>query len=102
MREETENPFTLDPIFNSPVERPREIEISEIYIDEEIQTKWSKDNITAYTFQTEPFPVRAPSESNRYELKRFYEFIPEELLKSKKEENEFLEENRIKYPQLNM
>ena len=102
MREETENSFTLDPILSSPIEGPRETEISEIYIDEEIQTKWSKNNIMAYTFQTEPFPVKAPSETNRYDLKRFYEYIPEELLKSNKEEHKFLEENRINYPQLNI
>ena len=102
MREEADNSFTLDPILSNPVERPREKEISEIYIDEETQAKWAKENLTAYNFQTEPFPIRALSETNRYELKRFYEYIPEEMFKSKKEENKFLEEKRIVHPQLSM
>ena len=85
MREESESTFILDPLFNSPspqndgnqessedTDRAREVEISEIYIDEESQIEWSKNNLTANTFQTEPFPVRALSETNRYELKNFY------------------------------
>ena len=106
MREEAENSFTLDPIFNSPIEgenqEPREITISDIYIDEETQAKWSKENLTANTLPTEPFPVRAPSETNRYELRRFYEFIPEVMFRIKKEEEKFLEEKRVIFPQLSM
>ena len=64
MRERTYDSFTLDPTFNNPVEAPRETTISEIYINEESQTKWSKEYLMAYNFQTKPFPIRALSETN--------------------------------------
>ena len=115
MREESESTFLLDPLFNSPspqdngnqessedTDRARETEISELYIDEESQIEWSKNNLTANTFQTEPFPVRALSETNRYELKNFYEFIPEKMFDIKKEEEEFLEAKKDDFPLLEM
>ena len=42
------------------------------------------------------------SETNRYDLKRFYEYIPEEVLKNKEQEHKFLEEKRVEYPHLQM
>ena len=97
MWEESENTFLLDPLFNSPstqdngnqessedTDRARETEISELYIDEEFHAEWSKTNLTANTFPIEPFPVKAPSETNRYELSNFYEFIPEKMFDIKK------------------
>ena len=84
------------------METQRATTISEIYIDDENQTNWSKKHLTAHDFKTEPFPIRALSETNRYELKRFYEYIPEEILNSKKHEQEFLEEKRLDYPHLQM
>ena len=61
-----------------------EVMISKIYIDDETLAQWSKENLMAYTFPIEPFPVRAPSETNRYEVRRFYEFLAEEMRKIKK------------------
>ena len=58
--------------------------------------------MTANIFQTEPFPVRALSETNRYELRNFYEFIPEKMLEIKKEEEEFLETKKDDFPLLEM
>merc|ERR1712030_249190 len=53
--------------------------LSKIYIDDETLAQWSKENLMAYTFPIDPFPVRAPSETNRYEMKRFFEYIPEKM-----------------------
>ena len=69
MRERANEEFELDPTFNNPAEVHRDTVITEIYIDEENQTKWSKKYLMAYNFQTEPFPIRALSETNRYDLK---------------------------------
>ena len=54
----------------------------------------------AYTFPIDPFPVRAPSETNRYEVRRFYEFLPEKMRKIKNEEKEFFDEESCTYPNL--
>jgi len=100
MRNRDDGEFILDPTFNSPAEAPRNTLISEIYIDEENQTKWSKKYLMAYNFKTEPFPIRTLSETNRYDLKRFYKYIPKEILKNKEQEHKFLAEKRVKYPQV--
>ena len=79
MRDKNDGEFILNPTFNNPAEAPRETIISEIFIDEENQTKWSRKHLTAHDFKIEPFPTRALSETNRYDLRRFYEYIPEEV-----------------------
>ena len=87
-----ENIETHRPLLSSsnPTDRGNQetnrVVISKIYIDDETLAQWSKENLMAYTFPIEPFPVRAPSETNRYEVRRFYEFLPEEMRKIKKEE----------------
>ena len=97
---ETHRPLLSNP--NRENQETNEVVISKIYIDDETLAQWSKENLMAYTFPVEPFPVRAPSETNRYETRRFYEFIPEEMRKIKKEEKEFFEEESIRYPQLEL
>ena len=74
--------------------------LSKIYIDDETLAQWSQENLMAYTFPIDPFPVRAPSETNRYEVRRFYEFLPEKMRKIKKEEKEFFDEESLTYPNL--
>ena len=78
----------------------KEETISKLYINDEILAEWSKENLTAFAFPIDYPPIRALSETNRYELKRFHTFIPEELLKTKTEEEEFYEEFSELYHQL--
>ena len=49
----------------------------------------------ATTLPLEPFPVRVPSETNRYEVTNFYEFVPEKMFEIKQEEENFLEVQKI-------
>merc|ERR1712074_172289 len=72
--------------------------IEKLYIDDENLAQCSQENLMAYTFPIDPFPVRAPSETNRYEMKRFFEYIPEKMRKVKKEEQEFFDEISSSYP----
>ena len=90
--EELQSVFMLDPLLNSSRHQEednhrdalgsseiREVEISELYINDDFQAEWSKTNLMATTIPIEPFPVRVPSETNRtwYEVTNFYEFVPE-------------------------
>ena len=78
----------------------KEKTISKLYINEEILAEWAKENLTAFAFPIEYPRIRALSEVSRYELKRFHTFIPEELLKTQTEEEEFYEEFNELYQQL--
>jgi len=42
--------------------------ISKLFIDDKNLAQWSQDNLMATTFPIDPFPVRVPSETNRYEM----------------------------------
>ena len=80
---------------NIEIQRPmlttsNQTTISKIFIDDETLAQWSQDNLMAYTFPIDPFPVRAPSETNRYEMKRFFDHIPEKMRKIKKKNKSFL------------
>ena len=77
MRNETADELLLDPTLQI-------IKMSEIYIDDDNLSKWAKEHLTAHEFEIEPAPVKALSENNRYEIKRYYEYIPEEVFRSKK------------------
>ena len=103
----------LDPLMNSPrpreednhIDAPgssetREVEISELYINDDFQAEWSKTNLMATTLPLEPFPVRVPSETNRCEVTNFYEFVPEKLFEIKQEEENFLEVQKGNFPSL--
>ena len=74
--------------------------ISKLYINDEILAEWSKKNLTAFPFPINNPPTRALSEPSRYELKRFHTYIPEKLLESEIEEEEFYEEFKPNYDQL--
>ena len=74
--------------------------MSKLFIDDKNLAQWSRENLMATTFPIDPFPVRAPSEANRYEMKRFFEYIPEKLRHENKEEQEFLDEIREEYPEI--
>ena len=110
--EELQGAFLLNPLLNCPTPRDgenqrnttenRTIEISNLYINEEFQAEWYKANLTATTIPIEPFRVKAPSETNKYEVTNFYEFIPERMLMIKQEEEEFLETQRNEFPSLRM
>merc|ERR1712105_432919 len=74
--------------------------ISKIYINDEILAEWSKENLTAFLFPRDYPPVRALSETSRYEVKWFHTYIPEKLRESETEEEEFYEEFKPMYDQL--
>ena len=93
---EQDNIETHRPILTTSNQRT----ISKLYIDDETLAQWSQENLMAYTFPIDPFPVRAPSETNRYEMKRFFEYIPEKMRQVKKEEQEFFDEISISYPEI--
>ena len=89
MRDRDSGEVGLNPILNSQGETQEVTTLSEIYIDDKNLTNWSKKHLTAHEFRTEPFPIRTLSDNNRYEVKRFYEYIPEEVLNNKNTNKNF-------------
>jgi hypothetical protein len=96
--------FTINPSLDFVLDNPGRGEetISKIYINDEILAEWSKENLTASLFPRDYPPIRALSETSRYEVKWFHTYIPEKLRESETEEEEFYDKHKPANDQLVM